>query len=134
MRVIKLSLACCLCRRPISPTHDVYALDAEWQRRYPHMAGVLACSRCALETSWSCEGRPGHYVDGHIEAAKPDARDIDAWSHIEAQGTQKSMALLYPESALLQGAGEYLRAVVTRGQTVQADRIRLALAAGRPAE
>lgn len=62
-------LACCMCREPVPYHSDVYALDAEWQRRYPTMVGVLACQRCALDTNWSCRQRDGlTYVDGHIPA------------------------------------------------------------------
>ncbi|MFI9779214.1 hypothetical protein ACIHCV_31690 [Streptomyces sp. NPDC051956] len=48
-------------------SQDVYALDQEWQRRFPAMRGVLACYTCALRTPWKCE-KPGgrECVDSHI--------------------------------------------------------------------
>ncbi|AGL15148.1 hypothetical protein L083_1638 [Actinoplanes sp. N902-109] len=35
MSTPRLHLTCCLCRKPIPQNADVYALDHEWQRRYP---------------------------------------------------------------------------------------------------
>lgn len=43
-------LASCLCRKPIPQAKGVYALDAERQRRFPDMLGILACDRCAVNT------------------------------------------------------------------------------------
>ncbi|MFI1583792.1 ATP-binding cassette domain-containing protein [Embleya sp. NPDC020630] len=78
--VARFRLACCLCRKPIPLSTDVYALDAEWQRRYPHMRGILACRRCALSTGWSsCEVAAGVCADGHIRIdrrpLRPTARE-----------------------------------------------------------
>lgn len=42
------------------------------------------------------------------------ARDVDAWSHIEDEGTHGAMVWLYPESGLLQGAEGYLRSTLDR--------------------
>jgi hypothetical protein len=104
-------LACCLCRRPIPQASDVYALDAEWQRRFPQMTGVLACGGCAVETNnWTCHTSEGTYVLGHVRAADhSEERDYDSWCHIEAHGTHAVMVRSYPLSALEQGAGDYLR-------------------------
>jgi hypothetical protein len=111
-------LACCMCRKPVPLRSDVYALDAEWQRRFPDMVGTLACPRCALETSWSCYQRDSHaYVDGHIPAIRVGrtVRNCDAWSHIEpGYGTQRAMVWTHPWSGLLQGAEGYLRRLMAR--------------------
>ncbi|GHB03549.1 hypothetical protein GCM10010330_67250 [Streptomyces tendae] len=95
-------LVCCLCGKNIPLARDVYALDPEWERRYPAMRGTLACSKCALSTSWSCTTRDGQFVDGHIPATQ--GSDFDAWSHILGHGTHRAMVLSYPHSGLLQGA------------------------------
>lgn len=63
-RIPDFRLACCMCRNPIPSHSDVYALDAEWQRRYPRMVGTLACQGCALGTHWSCRQRDGLTDDG----------------------------------------------------------------------
>lgn len=105
----KFRLTCCLCDRPVPLASDVYALDAEWQRRFPQMTGVLACGECAVSThEWACHTTGGEFVPGHLPM--PAGRsDLDSWSHIEAQGTHTAMARSYPWSALQQGAGDYLR-------------------------
>ncbi|WP_424862805.1 hypothetical protein [Streptomyces sp. MMS24-I29] len=110
---MKFRIACCLCRKPIPLSQDIYALDQEWQRRFPAMRGVLACPACALHTPWKCE-KPGsrEYVDGHIAVPGADrTTDFDAWSHVRANGTHEAMVLAYPEAGLLQGAEAYLRDV-----------------------
>lgn len=113
MRASPVQLACCLCGKSIPDSSDVYALDEEWQRRFPAMTGVLACARCAVhDTYWSCEA-DGHYVDGHRPATST-VECIDSWSHIENSGTHIGMIQCYPWSGLLQGAEEYLRAVAHR--------------------
>jgi len=43
MPATRLRIACCLCRKPMPQAKDVYALDEEWQRRFPDMIGTLAC-------------------------------------------------------------------------------------------
>lgn len=114
----KLRLTCCMCRKPIPLRSDAYALDSEWQRRYPDMVGALACPRCALETYWSCQGRGGRaYVDGHIPAIRDGRaiRNCDAWDHVDPRyGTQAAMVRTHPWSGLLQGAEAYLRKTVAR--------------------
>ena len=87
-----LQVACCLCRRVVPPAQEVLALDAEWQRRFPSMAGVLACEECVLEIEWKCQDEAGEYVPGHIPATGhgSQAQDVDSWSHLPAQGTQVS--------------------------------------------
>lgn len=114
------SLLCCLCRRPIGKRADVYALDGEWQRRYPEMVGSLACQRCALfKHTWKCYGAGGKYVDGHIGIANQPrsenrhSADLDSWDHIEEEGAHAAMILLHPRSGLLQGAKERVRATAT---------------------
>ncbi|MFI9833787.1 hypothetical protein ACIHIX_39580 [Streptomyces sp. NPDC051913] len=113
MAVPKFRISCCKCSRPIPLAQDIYALDREWQRRFPSMTGILACPRCALETAWSCEKPSGReYVDGHIPAlGKPRMQDFDAWSHLRGKGAHNAMALMHPRSALLQAAEPYLRHV-----------------------
>ncbi|CAO5227893.1 hypothetical protein FAGKG844_1130006 [Frankia sp. AgKG'84/4] len=62
----KFRLACCLCRNSIPLASDAYALDDEWKRRFPQMAGRIACQTCSLRNHvWQCRTR-GVYVDGHI--------------------------------------------------------------------
>lgn len=109
----KFRLACCLCEKNIPLTQDVFALDAEWQRRFPAMRGILACQRCATGTYWCCTTRDGQFEDGHI-AAPDDRADIDAWSHILLRGTHKAMVLRYPRAGMRQGAEEYVRHTAER--------------------
>jgi hypothetical protein len=125
-------IVCCLCAKPIPKFQDVFALDAEWQRRFPKMNGTLACARCALhEHYWDCEKRGGGYVAGHIRAVdaegapKPPDRDHDSWCHVGPSGTHMGMVLARPESGLIQGAEECLRYVAQRPG---ADRLRALLA------
>ena len=101
-------LVCCLCSQPISKSSAVYVLDSEWQRRFPRMAGTLACGDCALhKTYWSCRNPDGSFVTDHRRAiGKPEERDHDSWDHVDGGGTANHMASLYPSSALLQGAEE----------------------------
>jgi hypothetical protein len=120
-------IACCLCGKSIPKSQDIYALDAEWQRRFPKMTGTLACGRCALhDHPWQCEKPGGGFVGGHIPATH-DSSDIDAWSHVGLSGTHVAMVLEHPESGLLQGAEEYLRYVARRsgvnGQVAQRLRV-----------
>ncbi|WP_128380366.1 hypothetical protein [Streptomyces cavernae] len=112
---VPFRIACCLCGKNIPLTQDIYALDQEWERRYPAMLGTLACPKCALTTSWSCTARDGSFVDGHIPSAK--GTDFDAWSHILGNGTHRAMVLSYPRSGLLQGAEAYLRTAAERRTT-----------------
>jgi hypothetical protein len=116
MRSPQFRIACSLCGKPIPLTSDVYALDEEWQRRFPRMVGTLACRRCALDRhQWKCENLDGTYVPGHRPAAHGDEqRDFDAWSHITGEGTHRAMVVLHPWSGLLQGADAYLRHLVQR--------------------
>jgi len=113
-----LRLACCKCRRQIPLKTDVYALDAEWQRRYPDMVGILACARCTLETSWSClQDGSRRYVDGHIPAIRDGhvVQNCDSWGHVLPKyGTQSAMVWTHPWSGLLQGAEGYLRSKLAR--------------------
>jgi hypothetical protein len=106
----KFRIACCLCRKPIPLAEDVYALDAEWQRRFPQMVGALACQKCALSTSWQCHAVGGGYVEGHIRVPdQPESSDYDSWSHLREHGTHIGMVMHDPQSGLLQGAEEYIR-------------------------
>ncbi|MGW6360316.1 hypothetical protein ACWFR5_35415 [Streptomyces sp. NPDC055092] len=116
MSAVKFRVACCLCRKAIPLSQDIYALDQERQRRFPGMRGVLARQKCALRTPWKCT-KPGsqEYVNGHIALRGSDrSTDFDAWSHVRANGTHKAMVMTYPEAALLQGAEPYLRDVAQR--------------------
>lgn len=51
----KFRITCCLCGKAVPLASDVFALDAEWQRRFQQMRGTLACSRCATGTEWTCQ-------------------------------------------------------------------------------
>ncbi len=106
MRRPDFRLTCCLCRRPIPRGADAYALDAEWRRRFRNMKGTLACGLCATERhQWEC-GRHGHWRGLHSF--------LDGISHIEDEGTQRAMVLLFPASAIRQGAAAYLAWWVAR--------------------
>jgi hypothetical protein len=107
-------IACCMCGKPIPNSQDAYALDAEWQRRFPEMTGTLACADCALHRhQWDCGRRGGSFVDGHIPTSH-DGSDIDSWSHVGPPATHVAAVLDDPWSGLLQGAEEYLRHVARR--------------------
>jgi hypothetical protein len=56
--------------------------------------------------------------------------DIDAWDHVEAEGTHAGMVIASPEADVLQGAEEYLRYALGRPalEPELAERIRAALA------
>ncbi|WP_157964098.1 hypothetical protein [Actinocorallia populi] len=87
----------------------MYPLDAEWQRRYPAMTGMLACD-CALRIDWLCQRPGGGFVDGHIPA-DCHGSDMDAWSHIGVPHTHTAAVTAFPDSALAQGAEDYLRSL-----------------------
>lgn len=110
----RFSLACCLCEGAIGRRGDVFALDAEWQRRFPRMIGVIACQTCALRKNyWRCQVVGYDYVEGHIPV--PGGRpDFDSWNHVQEFGTQIAVVHTYPESGLRQGAEEYLRYTARR--------------------
>ncbi|MEV6925573.1 hypothetical protein AB0M46_13885 [Dactylosporangium sp. NPDC051485] len=116
----RLRLTCCLCRKPIAYRTDIYALDAEWQRRYPQMVGTLACVTCAVHGKqyyFRCERPDGTFIDGHQPAAdQSDDQDFDSWSHIAAFGTQTALVYSHPWSAVQQGAEDWLRHAVQRPQ------------------
>ncbi|GAA2156946.1 hypothetical protein GCM10009760_58510 [Kitasatospora kazusensis] len=117
MPVPSFRIRCGLCSKPIALADDVWALDAEWQRRYPTMRGVLACQDCALRKGWgTCEQPNGEFVEGHIPVQEndPDRGDGDSWCHVLGYNTRKTMAMLHPRSGLLQGAEEYLRYTAQR--------------------
>ncbi|MEU0532326.1 hypothetical protein [Amycolatopsis tolypomycina] len=103
-------ITCCLCGKPIPRASDVYALDEEWQRRYPTMVGTLACKKCALSPQhfWKCQVALDEYVPGHHPAADPK-ECYDSWDHIVGFGTHAAMVMVHPYSGVLQGAEEYLR-------------------------
>ncbi|GHB31054.1 hypothetical protein [Streptomyces chryseus] len=113
---VAFRISCCLCRKNIPLTGDVFALDAEWQRRFPAMVGTLACRSCAMGTTWRCTSRDGSFVDGHIPVA--DGPCFDAWNHVSSPGTHRGMVQGHPRSGLIQGAGAYLRSVAARKDTV----------------
>ncbi|WP_223874705.1 hypothetical protein [Salinispora oceanensis] len=72
MSAPRLRITCCLCRKPVPRKSDVYALDLEWQRRYPQMAGILACGTCAVSSTYFFRCRRTHndaYVPGHLPVA-----------------------------------------------------------------
>jgi hypothetical protein len=103
-------LTCCLCERLIPVSSDACALDEEWQRRHPGMAGILACKRCAMSNYFSCRDARGQMPAGHRPSAKPWAQDnCDSWDHIAAHGTQIGLVQRYRWSGMQQGAEQYLR-------------------------
>jgi hypothetical protein len=70
MSAPRLHIIYCLCRKPIPQNSDVYALDPEWQRRYPQMVGTLACNTCAVSSTYffRCRNRRDDaYVPGHLQ-------------------------------------------------------------------
>jgi hypothetical protein len=113
MRRPAIRLTCCLCRRPVGRATDVYALDGEWQRRYPKMTGILACPRC-VRLEWSCRRSVGPFAAGHVLSITHPGTDFDSWDHILRFGTQAAMVTLFPASGILQGADEYLRYMAGR--------------------
>lgn len=77
MSAPRLRITCCLCRKPVPLKSDVYALDLEWQRRYPQMVGILACDTCAVSSTYFFRCRRTHndaYVPGHPSPASPGSR------------------------------------------------------------
>ncbi|WP_412075606.1 hypothetical protein ACLF6K_06730 [Streptomyces xanthophaeus] len=104
---MKFRIKCCLCRKTVPPSQDAYALDEEWQRRFPDMYGTIACWTCAMGTYWTCTQEDGTFVEGHVAALA--APDIDAFNHVITWGTHVAMVLAYPRSGMLQGAEAYLR-------------------------
>jgi hypothetical protein len=103
-------LTCCLCRKPIAKAKNVWALDREWQRRFPTMVGTLACQACALRHEWRCEWQDGQPPAGHVAVAGQEGRPYcDSWDHVLSGGTQTAEVLVNVRSGLLQGAEEYLR-------------------------
>lgn len=129
MSAPRLRITCCLCRKPVPLKSDVYALDLEWQRRYPQMVGILACGTCAVSSTYFFRCRRTHddaYVPGHLPAAEQsESRDIDSWSHIEAHGPHAALVCSYPWSAGQQGAEDWLRQVVERPQLNHDVRVRI---------
>ncbi|MEV7160244.1 hypothetical protein AB0N77_37500 [Streptomyces misionensis] len=111
---VAFRISCCLCRKNIPLAGDVIALDAEWQRRYPDMRGILACARCVSDYGWTCcTTTEGGFVDGHV-AAPEDQADIDSWSHHLERGTHRALVQARPRAGLLQGAEAYLRSIAAR--------------------
>lgn len=114
----KFRIACCLCGKPIPQTQDIYALDSEWQRRFPKMVGTLSCGRCAVSDNvWSCRTPRGTHVAGHQPSERDGDHCDDSWDHITSWGTHVAMVLSNPWSGLLQGAQEYLRYTAGRRGT-----------------
>lgn len=113
---VRLSMTCCICSRKVPVREDMYALDGEWRRRFPQMSGWLACWKCSVG-GWrgDCADTPGGLPQDHIAALRPDGSVIDrcdAECHRLGWGSQKGMARLYPESAVLQGGREYLESLL----------------------
>jgi hypothetical protein len=105
----KFRIACCLCGKPIPQAQDIYALDAEWRRRFPKMVGNLSCSRCAVSKNvWTCRTSAGVHVAGHQLSERDGDRCHDSWDHITSWGTHVALVMSNPWSGLLQGAEEYL--------------------------
>lgn len=118
MAAPKIRLACCLCGKSLPQKAKVYPLDAEWRRRNPNMVGMLAC-RCAIggDRHWWCKEIQGKRPEGHIPADST-IPCMDSWSHLEVACTMAAAVTIYPDSALAQGAEEYLRHTANRrGQT-----------------
>lgn len=106
-------LTCCLCRNPCPRRSDVYALDAEWRRRYPDMRGTLACRRCTFSNYWQCRTTTGELLPGHLPVHVDDDH-FDSWNHIEGSGTHIGMVLAHPAAGVTQGAQQYLIHVAQR--------------------
>lgn len=119
MAKVKIVLNCCLCSQRIPHSCDVYPLDVEWQRRYPAMNGTLACD-CALGIDWPCQHPGSGFVDGHIPAGCHGS-DTDAWSHIGVPHTHTAAVIAFPDSALIQGAKDYLRSIAANPRLTSPD-------------
>lgn len=116
-----LRLTCCLCRRQIARGPDIYALDAEWRRRFPQMEGILACYKCTIDRNqWDCGKHPNWHGSHPC---------LDGRSHIEDEGTQRAMVLLHPDCAVRQGAAHYLEWWATKHGNSGSDLARRVLAA-----
>ncbi|SHK94482.1 hypothetical protein SAMN05421803_1467 [Nocardiopsis flavescens] len=105
----KIQLVCCLCGKKAPQTKDVLPLDAEWRRRHPRMTGTIACE-CAYSGRWywRCDNnRANGYDPEHIR--KVPGGCIDSASHVEGAHPLTAAVLRFPESALRQGAHEYIR-------------------------
>ncbi|MFF4299210.1 hypothetical protein ACFY0N_36765 [Streptomyces vinaceus] len=100
------SIRCWLRLELVPLSTDVFALEAEWQRRFPDMVGTLVCRPSAVGTTWCCTTGSA-FVAGHIPASGLPC--ADAWSHLSQPGTHHVMVMRYPRSSLLQGDGPYLR-------------------------
>lgn len=114
------AVTCCLCQKPVPATEEVFALDAEWKRRFPAMVGVLACEECVLETEFRCQDETGNYVAGHIPASDlpPQEQDVDSWSHLPGQGSQVAMVQQYASSVPTQRAAEAPAPVIVRETSI----------------
>jgi hypothetical protein len=100
----RFRIVCCLCRKPIPQAKDVYALDEEWQRRFPDMIGTLACPKCAEHNQWRCRRPGGTFANGHRRpASQTEDREHDSWDHMRGHGTHAAMVISHPWSGLLQG-------------------------------
>jgi hypothetical protein len=98
------------------------------------MTGMLACGRCVRANEWSCRAPGGGFTDGHVPSANhPASRDFDSWSHVLGKGTHAAMVIQYSSSGLLQGAGDYLRAVASSRRASPGLRQRLQGILGGPA-
>jgi hypothetical protein len=105
----KIQLVCCLCGKKAPQTKDVLPLDAEWQRRHPRMVGTIACL-CAYSSQWywRCDNnRVDGYDPEHIRKVPEGC--VDSVSHVEGAHALTAAVLRFPETALRQGAHEYIR-------------------------
>lgn len=110
-------IKCCLCSTWLTSEGNRkpgygYLLDEEWQRRFPHMVGILACRGCVEDThKWICRNTAGGAFLDPAHLATELSRE--RWDY-----TSKDHALIrditwlvvaHPQTALLQGAEDYLR-------------------------
>lgn len=105
-------LECCLCGQTVGARSLVYVLDDEWLRLNTHAIGRLACSHCVATRAFDC----GVDTAGHVPPPQPVGSDhgCDSWHHLPDHGLVKAMVWEYPESAVRQGAREYLEFAVEK--------------------
>lgn len=88
-------------------------LDDEWLRRHPDANGRLACADCVASHAFDCADTSSAE---HVPPPQPEGGDgrCDSWRHLRDHGLVKAMVWEYPDSALQQGAREYLRFAVEK--------------------
>ncbi len=106
-------LECCLCGQTVGARRLVYVLDDEWLRQRPDANGRLACATCVSTRAFDCaEASPTEHVPPPHQGTGHDS--CDSWHHLRDHGLVKAMVWEYPESAVRQGAREYLQFAVEK--------------------